>query len=102
VRPFVIEEVALAEAAEQESSDIEDQMAIQKYLKAKVCNCPNCARRGATNKIFSQVNALIDQANQQWDERNAKALEDGEEELPRMLPLIRLKVRIFHPLLSTH
>lgn len=39
-----------------------------------------------------QVNALIEQANQQWDERNAKAVEEGEEELPRMLPLIRLKV----------
>jgi Mre11 DNA-binding presumed domain len=41
-----------------------------------------------------QVNALIEKANALWDERNAKAVEDGEEELPRMLPLIRLKVRI--------
>jgi len=40
------------------------------------------------------VNALIEKANTLWDERNAKAVEDGEEELPRMLPLIRLKVRI--------
>jgi double-strand break repair protein MRE11 len=40
-----------------------------------------------------QVNALIDQANQLWDERNAHAVEEGEEELPRMLPLVRLKVR---------
>jgi double-strand break repair protein MRE11 len=39
------------------------------------------------------VNALIDQANQLWDERNAHAVEEGEEELPRMLPLVRLKVR---------
>jgi len=35
---------------------------------------------------------LIEQANALWDERNAKAVEEGEEEIPRMLPLIRLKV----------
>ncbi|KAG5649982.1 meiotic recombination [Sphagnurus paluster] len=73
VRPFVIEEVALSEVAEEEGLDITDQMEISKYLKAK-------------------VNALIEQANQLWDERNAKAVEEGEEELPRMLPLVRLKV----------
>lgn len=39
-----------------------------------------------------QVNELIEEANQLWDERNAKAVEDGEPEIPRMLPLIRLKV----------
>jgi hypothetical protein len=38
------------------------------------------------------VNSLIDQANERWDERNAAAIEDGDEELERMLPLIRLKV----------
>jgi len=39
------------------------------------------------------VNALIDKANELWDERNAKAVAEGEEELEPMLPLIRLKVR---------
>ncbi|KZP02652.1 hypothetical protein FIBSPDRAFT_969748 [Athelia psychrophila] len=38
------------------------------------------------------INTLIDKANEQWDERNAKAVMDGEEALERMLPLIRLKV----------
>lgn len=39
------------------------------------------------------MNALINQANELWDERNTQALAEGEEELPRMLPLVRLKVR---------
>lgn len=43
--------------------------------------------------LFIKVNGLIDKANALWDERNAKAVEEGEEELPRMLPLIRLKVK---------
>lgn len=39
-----------------------------------------------------KVNALIERANGLWDERNAEAANRGEVELPRMLPLIRLKV----------
>jgi len=27
-----------------------------------------------------------------WDRRNAQAVEEGEAELPRLLPLVRLKV----------
>ncbi|KAG6887479.1 meiotic recombination [Termitomyces sp. T32_za158] len=73
VRPFVIESVVLSEVAEEEGIDLSDQIDISKFLKTR-------------------VNALIDQANRIWDERNAKAVEDGEEELPRMLPLVRLKV----------
>ncbi|KIJ94608.1 hypothetical protein K443DRAFT_683589 [Laccaria amethystina LaAM-08-1] len=73
VRPFVIEEVVLNEVAEEEGLNLNDQMEITKYLKAK-------------------VNALIDEANEQWDERNARAAEAGEPEVPRMLPLVRLKV----------
>ncbi|KDQ32941.1 hypothetical protein PLEOSDRAFT_1080378 [Pleurotus ostreatus PC15] len=73
VRPFVIEEVTLLDVAEEEGFDIDDQMAITKYLKRK-------------------VNELIVQANTQWEQRNAQAIEEGEEELPKMLPLIRLKV----------
>ncbi|KDQ54153.1 hypothetical protein JAAARDRAFT_209590 [Jaapia argillacea MUCL 33604] len=73
VRPFVLDEVVLSEVAEEEGFDLTDQMEIAKFLKAR-------------------VNALIDQANTLWDERNAKAVEEGDEELPRMLPLVRLKV----------
>lgn len=36
VRPFVIEEVVLNEAADKEGLDISDQMEISKFLKAKV------------------------------------------------------------------
>jgi hypothetical protein len=42
------------------------------------------------------VNELIEKANQQWDERNAEAIAEGGEELPSMLPLIRLKVSIIN------
>lgn len=38
------------------------------------------------------MNGLIERANAQWEERNARALEKGEEALPPMLPLVRLKV----------
>ncbi|KAF8639209.1 hypothetical protein AX17_001694 [Amanita inopinata Kibby_2008] len=72
-RPFVIGEVVLVDAAEKEGLDITDPMEITKYLKTK-------------------VNELIQQANNLWDERNARATERGEEELPHMLPLVRLKV----------
>jgi double-strand break repair protein MRE11 len=41
---------------------------------------------------FLQVAELIDKANDVWDRRNAQALRDGDVELPRMLPLVRLKV----------
>ncbi|OAX43761.1 DNA repair exonuclease [Rhizopogon vinicolor AM-OR11-026] len=73
VRPFMLGDVVLAEAAEEDGFDVSDQIAVGKFLRAR-------------------VNALIDQANQLWDERNAHAAEEGEEELPRMLPLVRLKV----------
>lgn len=35
---------------------------------------------------------LIDKANDVWDRRNAQAVRDGDVELSRMLPLVRLKV----------
>ncbi|KAI0693680.1 Mre11 DNA-binding presumed domain-containing protein [Cerioporus squamosus] len=73
VRPFVIDEVNLVEAADKEGFDLTDKIEIAKFLKNK-------------------VNELIDKANAQWDERNARALEEGEPELPRPLPLVRLKV----------
>lgn len=74
VRPFVLEDVVLSEAAEEEGFELNDQIAVSKFLK-------------------SRVNALINQANKLWDDRNARAVEDGDEPLPHMLPLVRLKVR---------
>ncbi|TBU23353.1 DNA repair exonuclease [Dichomitus squalens] len=73
VRPFVIDEVDLSEAAEELGFDLTDKIEISKYLK-------------------NRVNELIHKANEQWDERNARAVEEGEPELPRPLPLVRLKV----------
>ncbi|EMD37107.1 hypothetical protein CERSUDRAFT_115025 [Gelatoporia subvermispora B] len=73
VRPFVLDDVILTDAAEDEGLDLTDKVEIAKYLRKR-------------------VNELIDKANMLWDERNARAVEEGEPELPRMLPLIRLKV----------
>lgn len=73
VRPFVLEDVVLSEAAEEEGFELNDQIAVSKFLK-------------------SRVNALINLANKLWDDRNARAVEDGDEPLPHMLPLVRLKV----------
>ncbi|KAF5325319.1 hypothetical protein D9619_009799 [Psilocybe cf. subviscida] len=73
VRPFVIEDFSLAEAGEEQGIDLNDPMEITKFLKSK-------------------VNELISQADELWDKRNAQAVQEGEEELPRMLPLVRLKV----------
>jgi len=94
VRPFVIEEVVLNEVADEVGLDLNDQMAITKFLKGKV-SCSQSYLMWAKRLPFCQVNALIEQANQLWEERNAKAVEDGELELPRMLPLVRLKVPPF-------
>ncbi|KAJ3764423.1 DNA repair exonuclease [Lentinula raphanica] len=73
VRPFVIEEVVLSEVAEEEGFDLSDQIEISKFLKAK-------------------VNALIEKAEDEWQERNAEIVKEGGEELKPMLPLVRLKV----------
>ncbi|KAH8998039.1 Metallo-dependent phosphatase-like protein [Lactarius akahatsu] len=73
VRPFVMDEILLTEVAEEEGFDVTDQMEVTKYLKLRVAE-------------------LIDKANDVWDRRNSQAVQDGEVELPRMLPLVRLKV----------
>ncbi|EIN14449.1 DNA repair exonuclease [Punctularia strigosozonata HHB-11173 SS5] len=73
VRPFVIEEVVLSEIADEEGLDLSEQMEITKFLKAK-------------------VNHLVQRANEIWVERNQRSIEDGEEPLDPMLPLVRLKV----------
>ncbi|KAI9508261.1 Metallo-dependent phosphatase-like protein [Russula earlei] len=72
VRPFVMDEILLTEVAE-ENFDVTNQMEVSKYLKQR-------------------VNELIEKASDIWDRRNAQATEDGEPELPRMLPLVRLRV----------
>ncbi|KAF9453323.1 DNA repair exonuclease [Macrolepiota fuliginosa MF-IS2] len=73
IRPFVIEEISLLSAAEEESFDITDNVEIAKFLK-------------------SRVNALIEKAHTQFEERNAHAKSHDEPELKPMLPLIRIKV----------
>lgn len=73
VRPFVLEEVVMAEAAEDEGIDLREQMEINKFLRAR-------------------VHALIARANDEWEQRNAAAVAAGEQPLQPMLPLVRLKV----------
>ncbi|KAF8581791.1 DNA repair exonuclease [Ramaria rubella] len=73
VRPFIMEEIVLIDLEGDEKIDITKPMEVTKFLK-------------------SRVNALIDKANEEWDERNATAVAASEKELPRMLPLVRLKV----------
>ena len=89
-RPFVLEEVVLSEVAEEEGFELEDQMEITKYLRSRVTIVHNSAISFAD--YWMKVNALIEKANGLWDERNVEAVKRGEVELPRMLPLIRLKV----------
>ena len=98
MRPFIIEDVVLSDIADEVGLDLNDQMAITKFLKGKVSlfTCLINSECWLTDWLpLYQVNTLIEQANKQWDERNAKAAEDGEPELPRMLPLVRLKVYSF-------
>ena len=73
VRPFVTEEVVLSEIADEEDLDLTDQSQIHKYLK-------------------SRVDALIARAHEEWEARNAEAVEQGDDPLPSMLPLVRLRV----------
>ncbi|KAL1717578.1 Metallo-dependent phosphatase-like protein [Schizophyllum commune] len=73
VRPFVTEEVVLSEIADEEDLDLTDQSQIHKYLK-------------------SRVDALIARAHEEWEARNAEAVENGDDPLPSMLPLVRLRV----------
>ncbi|KAG8934833.1 meiotic recombination [Tulasnella sp. 418] len=75
VRPFVIEEVVLSEAAEEESFSLTEKTEIIKFLR-------------------SRVEALIQRASQEFAERNAAAVSNGEEPLEDMLPLVRLKVDV--------
>ncbi|QRW13405.1 double-strand break repair protein MRE11 [Ceratobasidium sp. AG-Ba] len=73
VRPFVIDDVNLSEAAEAEGLDITNQIEVMKFLRGR-------------------VNALIDRAREEWEERNADAGISPEQAGQMMLPLVRLKV----------
>ena len=73
VRPFVLEEIDMLDAAEDDGVDLRDQMSITKFLRAR-------------------VNALIARANDEFETRSAAAVEAGDEPLAPMLPLVRLKV----------
>ncbi|KAF8703034.1 DNA repair exonuclease, partial [Rhizoctonia solani] len=54
VRPFVLDDVNLSEAAETDGIDITNQVSVMKFLRER-------------------VNALIDQAQEEWHERNEAA-----------------------------
>ena len=90
MRPFVLDEVVLTEIADEENFDLSDRMAITKYLKRRVRHVDASMPLGVLNP--TQVNELIEKANLLWDERNERAVAEGEDELPRMLPIVRLKV----------
>lgn len=93
VRPFVIDEIVLVEIAEEEGFEVTDQVEISRYLKTRVCVQSNLTRtQYSTDEPTAQVNQLIEKANREWDERNERAVEEGEEALERMLPLVRIKV----------
>ncbi|GAA6043588.1 hypothetical protein JCM8097_005270 [Rhodosporidiobolus ruineniae] len=71
VRPFVFEEISLADYHDKQTDDkkkLTSKAAVNKYLKMK-------------------VNELIEKANAEWDELNPDKDEDE-----RLLPLIRLRV----------
>ncbi|CCO36819.1 Double-strand break repair protein MRE11 [Rhizoctonia solani AG-1 IB] len=73
VRPFVLDDVNLSEAAETDGIDITNQVSVMKFLRER-------------------VNALIDQAQEEWHERNEAAGISPAEAGEMMLPLVRLKV----------
>ncbi|CAE7227201.1 unnamed protein product [Rhizoctonia solani] len=73
VRPFVLDEVNLSEAAETDGIDITNQVSVMKFLRER-------------------VNALIEQAQEDWHERNEAAGISPADAGEMMLPLVRLKV----------
>ncbi|CAE6481657.1 unnamed protein product [Rhizoctonia solani] len=73
VRPFVLDDVNLSEAAETDGIDITNQVSVMKFLRER-------------------VNALIEQAQEEWHERNEAAGISPAEAGEMMLPLVRLKV----------
>ncbi|CAE6450840.1 unnamed protein product [Rhizoctonia solani] len=73
VRPFVLDDVNLSDAAETDGIDITNQVSVMKFLRER-------------------VNALIDQAQEEWHERNEAVGISPAEAGEMMLPLVRLKV----------
>jgi double-strand break repair protein MRE11 len=86
----VIDDVILVDAAEDDGFDVNDRMAVSKFLKSKVSRYVTLLYTALT---IHEVDELIVKADAIWNERNERAKQQGEPELPRMLPLIRLKVR---------
>jgi double-strand break repair protein MRE11 len=84
-----MDEILLTEVAEEEGFDVTDQMEVTKCLKLRVSPRVFAVWMWLT---FMQVSELISKANDMWDQCNAKAVEEGDAELPYMLPLVRLKV----------
>jgi double-strand break repair protein MRE11 len=106
VRPFVFEEISLAEYHDKQTEEkkkLNTKIAVNKYLKGKVrlpsiSPPPSSLRSDETDGIpgsFAQVNELIVKANAEWDELNPDKADDE-----RLLPLIRLRVRPFLPVSS--
>lgn len=82
VRPFVMDTLVLAEAAEEENVDINNAMKLKQYLTSK-------------------INELIKRAEREWKESQQEAVEEegsvDAENLEidvegNMLPLVRLRV----------
>ncbi|KAB5589653.1 Double-strand break repair protein MRE11 [Ceratobasidium theobromae] len=69
VRPFVLDEVNLMEASETDGLDTTNQVAVMKFLRER-------------------VNALIDQAREEWQERNEEAGISPADAGEMMLPLV--------------
>jgi len=74
VRPFIFEEIILSEDEEDKKLKLDDKPKIVRYLK-------------------SLVEALIEQAKNEWDDQH----QDDPEAPPMMLPLIRLRVEYTRP-----
>lgn len=94
VRPFQLAEVVLTKAAEDESTkvNLEDKDSITAYLRKEVRRSAQLdhAALDIADFIRAQVEALIEKAEREWEERHAEDVEKVE----MMLPLIRLKVGI--------
>jgi len=88
VRPFVMDDLVLADVAESEGVPLENKIQVNKYLKTRVSRLSSSPWQSCSSRAI-QVNELIEKANEEWDELHA----EDEEKPQRMLPLIRLRVR---------
>lgn len=89
-----MDEVSLLDAAEDDGLEVNDQFEVSKYLKNKVPASLRKPLYRLSRLLVPKVNGLIDKAHKFWEERNASAVDRGEDPLPPMLPLVRLKVSV--------